>query len=74
MNLIVNASPISTDPLSVDREPTDDELAAVMEDVARVAREKRIISDARLRATLSEEVAAALARMTYLRKQFKLVR
>jgi hypothetical protein len=74
MNVIADASPIPTDPLSVDREPTDDELAAVMEDVARVAREKRIISDARLRTTLQEEVAAALTRMTYLRKQFKLVR
>ncbi len=60
------------DPLAVDQEPTDEQLAAVMDDVARVAREKRAVADAHMQEIMATELAAAEARMAYLRKQFKL--
>jgi hypothetical protein len=60
------------DPLAVDQDPTDEQLAAIMDDVARVAREKRALGDARLRETLAEEARTAEVRMMYLRKQFNL--
>jgi polyhydroxyalkanoate synthesis regulator phasin len=66
-----NASTTSKfiDPLAVDQEPTDEQLAAVMDDVARVAREKRVVADERFREQMAEDLRAAEVRMTYLRKQ-----
>jgi hypothetical protein len=61
-----------TDPLAVDQEPTDEQLAAVMDDAARVVREKRALGEARLREALAKEARAAETRMRYLRKQFNL--
>jgi hypothetical protein len=58
------------DPLAVDQEPTDEQLAEVMDDVARVAREKRVAADARFREQMAADLHAAEARMAYLRKQF----
>jgi hypothetical protein len=69
---IFDSSPV--DPLAVDQEPTDEQLAAVMDDVARVARAKRVLSDARMLEKLAEEVHAAEERAAYLRKQFNLRR
>ncbi len=62
------------DPLAVDQEPTDEQLAAIMDDVARVAREKRAIGEARLQETMRADHAAAQARIVYLREQFNLTR
>jgi hypothetical protein len=59
------------DPLAVDQEPTDEQLAVVMNDVARVAREKRLAAEARFREQMASDQRAAEARMEYLRKQFK---
>jgi hypothetical protein len=59
------------DPLAVDQEPTDEQLAEVMNDVARVAREKRLAAEARFREQMASDQRAAEARMEYLRKQFK---
>lgn len=64
----------SGDPLAVDREPTDAELAAVMADVARVAADKRVAATERARRRFAEEAQAAEARVEYLRKQFKVAR
>jgi hypothetical protein len=58
------------DPLAVDQEPTDEQLAEVMDDVARVAREKRVAADERFREQMAADLRAAEARMAYLRKQF----
>lgn len=70
----VTASPKLIDPLAVDQEPTDEQLAAVMDDVARVARQKRAAADVRFREQMARDLRAAEARMTYLRKQFNLTR
>jgi hypothetical protein len=43
----------------------------VMNDVARVAREKRLAAEARFREQMASDQRAAEARMEYLRKQFK---
>jgi hypothetical protein len=58
------------DPLGVDQEPTDEQLAEVMDDVARVALEKRVAADARFREQMAADLRAAETRMAYLRKQF----
>lgn len=70
----VTASPKLIDPLAVDQEPTDEQLAAVMDDVARVARQKRAAADVRFREQMAQDMRAAEVRMTYLRKQFNLTR
>jgi hypothetical protein len=70
----VTASPKLIDPLAVDQEPTDEQLAAVMDDVARVARQKRAVADVRFREQMAQDMRAAEVRMTYLRKQFNLTR
>ena len=62
------------DPLAVGQEPTDEQLADVMADVGRVARERRVLGDARMREMMTVDFAAAQVRMEYLRKQFKLAR
>ena len=62
------------DPLAVDQEPTDEQLAEVMADVGRVARERRVLGDARMRELMAADFAAAQVRMEYLRKQFNLTR
>ena len=58
------------DPLAVDREPTDEQLAEVMDDVARVVREQRAIGDARLRAMVAEDMRQANAQFIAFRAQF----
>ena len=70
----VTASPKLIDPLAVDQEPTDEQLAAVMDDVARVARQKRAVADVRFREQMAQDLRAAEVRMTHLRKQFNLTR
>ncbi|MGL4230987.1 MAG: hypothetical protein ACRCWJ_06430 [Casimicrobium sp.] len=67
-------TPKFVDPLAVDQEPTDEQLAAVMDDVARVAREKRAVADERFREQMTQDLRAAEARMAYLRKQFNTTR
>ena len=62
------------DALAVDQEPTDAQLAAVMDDVLRVAREKRVAAAARSRARMADALTAAGARTAYQRKQFNLPR
>ena len=62
------------DALAVDQEPTDAQLAAVMDDVLRVAREKRVAAAARSRANMADALTAAEARTAYQRKQFNLPR
>lgn len=62
------------DALAVDQEPTDAQLAAVMDDVLRVAREKRVAAAARSRARMADALTAAEARTAYQRKQFNLPR
>lgn len=62
------------DALAVDQEPTDAQLAAVMDDVLRVAREKRVAAAARSRARMADALKAAGARTAYQRKQFNLPR
>ena len=62
------------DPLAVDQEPTDEQLAEVMADVLRVVHEKRAIGDARMRELMAADLLAAQTRMEYLRKQFNLPR
>lgn len=62
------------DALAVDQEPTDAQLAAVMDDVLRVAREKRVAAAARSRARMADALKAAEARTAYQRKQFNLPR
>ena len=63
-----------TDPLAVECEPTDAELAEVMADVARVAGEKRAAAAEQARGRFAAEVRAAEARAAYLRKQFNVPR
>ena len=46
----------------------------VMADVGRVARERRVLGDARMREMMAADFAAAQVRMEYLRKQFNLAR
>ena len=62
------------DPLAVDQEPTDEQLAEVMADVLRVVHEKRAMGDARMRAMMAVDLLDAQIRMEYLRKQFNLPR
>ncbi|MEO7254288.1 MAG: hypothetical protein ABIZ64_08620 [Casimicrobium sp.] len=62
------------DPLAVDQEPTDEQLAEVMADVLRVVHEKRAIGDTRMREMMAADLRAAQTRMEYLRKQFNLPR
>jgi len=65
---------LPVDPLSVGEEPTDEQLAEIMDDVARVAREKRAAADLKSRAVLAADLLAAQARTEYQRKQFDLPR
>ncbi len=69
-----SSEPKLIDPLAVDQEPTDEQLAEVMDDVARVAREKRAVADERFREQMAQDLRAAEARMAYLRKQFNATR
>ena len=62
------------DPLGVDQEPTDEQLAEVMADMLRVVHEKRAIGDARMSEMMAADLLAAQIRMDYLRKQFNLPR
>lgn len=62
------------DPLAVGQEPTDEQLAEIMDDVARVAREKRAAAELNSRAILAADLLAAQARTEYQRKQFNLPR
>ena len=62
------------DPLAVGQEPTDEQLAEVMAEVGRVARERRVLGEARMREMMAADFAAAQVRMEYLRKQFNLAR
>lgn len=62
------------DPLAVGQEPTDEQLAEIMDDVARVAREKRAAAEVNSRAVLAADLLAAQARTEYQRKQFDLPR
>jgi hypothetical protein len=55
--------------LAVDQEPTDEQLAEVMDDVLRVVREKRAIGDARMREMMEADLRAAEATMSRLREQ-----
>lgn len=64
------ATTLPYDPLAVDREPTDEQLAEVMDDVARVVREQRAIGDARLREMVAEDMRRANARFIAFRAQF----
>jgi len=64
----------TVDPLVVGQEPTDEQLAEVMADVGRVARERRVLGDARMREMMAADFAAAQVRMEYLRTQFSLAR
>jgi len=57
------------DPLAVDQEPTDEQLAELMAEVGRVAREKRAAGDAKMRERMAADFAAAQTRLDYLRKQ-----
>jgi hypothetical protein len=56
------------DPLAVDQEPTDEQLAEVMNDVARVAREKRLAAEARFREQMASDLHASEARWSHLFK------
>jgi hypothetical protein len=62
------------DCLDTAHEPSDAELAAVMADVSRVVKEKRNMAYVRLHESVNDEMHKALARMEYLRKQFKVPR
>lgn len=62
------------DLLAVNQEPTDEQLAEIMDDVARVAREKRAAAELKSRAVLAADLLAAQARTEYQRKQFNLPR
>ncbi len=72
MSTLHNKLPV--DPLAVGQEPTDEQLAEIMDDVARVAREKRAAAELRSRAVLAADLLAAQARTEYQRKQFNLPR
>lgn len=65
---------LAVDPLAVGQEPTDEQLAEIMDDVARVAREKRAAAELKSRAVLAADLLAAQARTEYQRKQFNLPR
>lgn len=60
------------DPLAVGQAPTDEQLAKIMDDVARVAREKRAAAEVNSRAVPTADVLASQARTEYQRKQFDL--
>ncbi len=62
------------DLLAVDQEPTDEQLAEVMDDVLRVVREKRAIGDARMREMMEADLRAAEATMSRLREQLNFKR
>ena len=64
----------TVDPLAIGQEPTDEQLAEVMADVGRIARERRELGDARMREMMASDFSAAKVRMEYLRKQFSLAR
>lgn len=72
MNAIQAKLPV--DPLAVGQEPTDEQLAEIMDDVARVARRKRATAELNSRAVLAADLLAAQARTEYQRKQFDLPR
>ena len=72
MNTLEAKLPI--DPLAVGQEPTDEQLAEIMDDVARVAREKRAAAELSSRAVLAADLLAAQARTEHQRKQFDLPR
>jgi hypothetical protein len=72
MNTLAANLPI--DPLAIGQEPTDEQLAEIMDDVARVAREKRTAAELTSRAVLAADLLAAQARTEYQRKQFNLPR
>jgi hypothetical protein len=55
-------------------EPSDLELAAVMDDVERVVKEKRNMAFVRLHESVNDEVRRARARIDSLRTQFKVPR
>lgn len=65
---------LPVDPLAVGQDPTDEQLAEIMDDVARVAREKRAAAELKSRAVLAADLLAAQARTEYQRKQFDLPR
>jgi hypothetical protein len=62
------------DLLAVDQEPTDGQLAEVMDDVAHAVREKRVIGEARMREMLKADLLAAQATMNRLRAQLNFPR
>lgn len=64
---------LPVDPLAVGQEPTDEQLAEFMDDVARVAREKRAAAELKSRAVLAADLLAAQTRTEYERKQFDLL-
>lgn len=68
------AAKLPLDPLAVWQEPTDEQLVEIMDDVARVAREKRAAAEFNSRAVLAADLLAAQARTEYQRKQFDLPR
>ena len=72
MNIFEAKLPL--DPLAVGQEPTDEQLAEIMDDVARVAREKRAAAELNSRAVLAADLLAAQARTVYQRKQYDLPR
>lgn len=57
------------DLLAVDQEPTDEQLAEVMDDAARAVREKRAIGEARMREMMAADLLAAQATMNRLREK-----
>lgn len=65
---------LPVDPLAVGQEPTDEQLAEIMDDVARVARQKRAAAELNSRAVLAADLLAAQTRTEYQRKQFDLPR
>ena len=60
MNL---SNKLVVDLLAVDQEPTDEQLAEVMDDVARAVREKRAIGEARMREMMAADLLSAEATM-----------
>ena len=64
----------TVDLLAVDQEPTDEQLAEVMADVARAAREKQAIGEARMRTMMEADLLAAQATMNRLCAQLNFPR
>ena len=67
-------TPQPRDPLAVDQEPTDEELAEVMNDVMRAVLEDRARADLRMREMMAADLLEATSRMVYLLEKIKLPR